>query len=52
MKSNDDKCRLIVVNNDNPVLKLGNENLAACKSVELFAAVILSKNSVFMTSHA
>ena len=40
MKSNDDKCHLIVVNNDNAVLKLGNENLAACKSVELLGVKI------------
>ena len=46
MKSNDDKCHLIVVNNDNAVLKLGNENLAACKSVELLG-VKIDNNLVF-----
>ena len=34
------KCHLIVVNNDNAMLKISNENLAACKSVELLGVKI------------
>ena len=40
MKSNDDKYHLIVVNNGNAMLKLGNENVSACKSVELLGVKI------------
>ena len=40
MKSNDDKCNLIVANNDNLSLIVGNELIESCNSVELLGITI------------
>ena len=40
MKSNEDKCHLLVVNTENATVKLGNEILSACSSVDLLGITI------------
>ena len=46
MKSNDDRCKLIVANNDNVSLTLGNESIEASSTVELLG-IKLDKNLDF-----
>ena len=40
MRSNDDKCNLIVAKNDNLHINVGNEQIDSCKSVELLGIKI------------
>ena len=40
MKSNEDKCHLFVVNNDQATVKLGNEKISASTSIELLGITI------------
>ena len=40
MKSNEDKCNLFVVNNADDTVKVGNENLCACPTIDLLGITI------------
>ena len=40
MKSNEDKCHFFVVNTENATVKLGNEILSACSSIDLLGITI------------
>ena len=43
MKSNQDKCHLFVINDDQATIELGNENIEACTSIELLGLTIDNK---------
>ena len=49
MKSNDDKCNLIVAKNDNISINVGNEQIDSCNSVELLGVKI--DNQLKFTEH-
>ena len=49
MKSNDDKCHLMVANNDNISVKIGNETIKSSNSVDLLGVTI--DNKLNFTDH-
>ena len=43
MKSNNDKCHLLIINNDNRSIKIGEEQIIGRKSVKLLGMTIDNK---------